>query len=70
MCHAYNASVTGLTTDLYELTMAAAYFENRISAAATFELFVRNLPPNLLGAQAKDDALDVLRSRSPSGPPG
>jgi hypothetical protein len=36
----------GLLTDLYELTMAAAYFENHIDASATFELFIRNLPPN------------------------
>jgi len=35
-----------LATDLYELTMAAAYFENKESAEATFELFVRNLPKN------------------------
>jgi nicotinate phosphoribosyltransferase len=36
----------GLLTDLYELTMAAAYFENHVDAPATFELFIRNLPPN------------------------
>ena len=35
-----------LATDLYELTMAAAYFENKESSEATFELFVRNLPQN------------------------
>lgn len=33
-----------LLTDLYELTMAAAYFENNIRATANFELFVRQLP--------------------------
>ena len=33
-----------LVTDLYELTMAAAYFTNRVMATATFELFVRELP--------------------------
>src|SRR5438132_2407055 len=34
-----------LATDLYELTMAAAYFEHGMTAqAATFELFVRHLP--------------------------
>lgn len=33
-----------LATDFYELTMAAAYFTNAISATATFELFVRELP--------------------------
>lgn len=31
-------------TDLYELTMAAAYFENKFEANATFDLFVRSLP--------------------------
>ncbi len=36
----------GLLTDLYELTMAAAYFENHVDAPATFELFIRSLPPN------------------------
>jgi nicotinate phosphoribosyltransferase len=35
-----------LATDLYELTMAAAYFDNDETAEATFELFVRNLPRN------------------------
>jgi nicotinate phosphoribosyltransferase len=35
-----------LSTDLYELTMAAAYFDNHESATATFELFARNLPKN------------------------
>ena len=34
-----------LATDLYQLTMAAAYFEHGMTAqAATFELFVRHLP--------------------------
>jgi nicotinate phosphoribosyltransferase len=35
---------SALVTDLYELTMAAAYFENRFDATATFDLFVRSLP--------------------------
>jgi nicotinate phosphoribosyltransferase len=35
-----------LATDLYELTMAAAYFDNDETAQATFELFVRNFPKN------------------------
>src|SRR5205807_10627198 len=35
-----------LATDLYELTMAAAFFEQKMAGqAATFELFVRHLPP-------------------------
>lgn len=33
-----------LLTDLYELTMAAGYFENNYNPISTFELFVRNLP--------------------------
>lgn len=37
---------TSLATDLYELTMAAAYFENGLDFEATFELFVRSLPPD------------------------
>ena len=36
---------SALLTDLYELTMAAAYFENGFRADASFELFVRSLPP-------------------------
>ena len=35
-----------LLTDLYELTMAASYFANRVSADATFSLFIRDYPPN------------------------
>jgi nicotinate phosphoribosyltransferase len=34
----------GLCTDLYELTMAAAYFEAGFRVDAAFELFVRELP--------------------------
>src|SRR3989442_1097716 len=37
----------GLATDLYELTMGAAYFEAGMAQAVrTFELFVPNLPPS------------------------
>lgn len=39
-------SELALSTDLYELTMAAAYFDNNETAQATFELFVRNYPRN------------------------
>jgi len=35
-----------LNTDLYELTMAAAYFDCGVRAVATLELFARRLPPN------------------------
>jgi nicotinate phosphoribosyltransferase len=33
-----------LATDLYQLTMSAAYFEKRRAHAATFEMFVRRMP--------------------------
>lgn len=35
-----------LFTDLYELTMAASYFQHEMFAPATFSLFVRELPPH------------------------
>ena len=51
-----------LSTDLYELTMAAAYFENGMQESATFELFVRSLPPNrnYLIVAGLEQALDYL----------
>lgn len=36
------ALIGPLFTDLYELTMAAAYFDHRIVSDATFSLFIRN----------------------------
>ena len=53
-----------LLTDLYELTMAAAYFENKFSAAASFELFVRSLPPerSFLIAAGLEQALEYLET--------
>lgn len=55
---------SGLLTDLYELTMAAGYFQNGFKARATFELFVRQLPPerNYLVAAGLEEALDFLQS--------
>jgi nicotinate phosphoribosyltransferase len=52
----------GLTTDLYELTMAAAYFENRIQQPAIFDLFVRRLPQHrsYLIAAGLEQVLDYL----------
>ncbi len=35
-----------MLTDLYELTMAASYFEHKIAAPATFSLFIRKYPPD------------------------
>src|SRR5277367_3525446 len=51
-----------LLTDLYELTMAAGYLQTRFDATATFELFVRHLPPkrNFLVAAGLEQALDFL----------
>jgi nicotinate phosphoribosyltransferase len=53
---------SGLLTDLYELTMAAGYLQTGFEARATFELFVRNLPPhrNYLVAAGLEQALDFL----------
>jgi nicotinate phosphoribosyltransferase len=53
---------SGLSTDLYELTMAAGYWQTRFGALATFELFVRHLPPrrNYLVAAGLESALDFL----------
>ena len=35
-----------LFTDLYELTMAQAYWQSGRTAEATFSLFIRSFPPN------------------------
>jgi nicotinate phosphoribosyltransferase len=35
-----------MLTDLYELTMCASYFDNKRLEPATFDLFIRRLPPN------------------------
>jgi len=69
--------MNALLTDLYELTMAAGYFETGRSAhRATFEFTVRHLPPNrnfvlaaglpqivdyLLNLQFTTEAIDYLR---------
>ena len=54
----------GLATDLYELTMAAAYFDNGLRHKAVFELFVRQLPPHrsYLIAAGLEQALDHLQN--------
>lgn len=54
---------SALLTDLYELTMAAVYFEEGMAdRSATFSLFVRELPPNrgYLVVAGLDDALAWL----------
>ena len=51
-----------LSTDLYQLTMAAAYFESGMRQRATFELFVRALPPqrSYLVVAGLEQVLDYL----------
>ena len=55
---------SALLTDLYELTMAAAYLENDFHATASFELFVRNLPRQrgYLLTAGLEQALDFLET--------
>jgi nicotinate phosphoribosyltransferase len=55
--------VTGaLSTDLYQLTMMAGYVRNGLTGRATFELFVRRLPPHrkYLICAGLGDAIDYL----------
>lgn len=54
----------GLSTDLYQLTMAAAYFENGMHhERATFEMFVRSLKNRAyLIAAGLEPALDYLQT--------
>src|SRR5262245_12060425 len=51
-----------LSTDLYELAMAAAYFDNGIAKRAIFDLFVRRLPAHrsYLVTAGLEQALDYL----------
>ena len=52
----------GLFTDLYELTMAQAYYRQGMHQDATFGLTVRSYPPNrgFLVSAGLDDVLDYL----------
>jgi len=54
--------MSALLTDLYQLTMFQAYLEEGMHESATFELFVRRLPPgrNFLVAAGLEQALDFL----------
>ncbi len=70
--------MNGLLTDLYQLTMAAGYFEaGKSREVATFELTVRRLPPNrnfvlacglpqvveyLLGLAFSDEEVEYVRT--------
>jgi nicotinate phosphoribosyltransferase len=41
-----NHGSLALLTDLYEFTMAEAYYQSKMFAPATFSLFIREYPPN------------------------
>jgi len=53
-----------LLMDLYELTMAEAYFVHKKNTFATFDLFVRDLPPNrsYLIAAGLEDVLEYIKT--------
>jgi len=55
--------VTGLLTDLYELTMAASYWRRGMNDLATFSLFVRQLPGErgFLVAAGIENCLDLVQ---------
>lgn len=57
-------SELALLTDLYELTMAQAYFHSGRTGSAAFDLFVRNYPPDrgYLVSAGLEDALDYLEA--------
>jgi nicotinate phosphoribosyltransferase len=59
----------GLFTDLYELTMAQAFFNQGMSATATFSLFTRTYPPNraYFVSAGLEDVLDYLANLNFSG---
>ena len=53
---------SALLTDLYQLTMLQAYYEQEMTGTAVFELFVRRLPPerDFLVAAGLEQALEYL----------
>jgi len=58
--------MSALLTDLYQITMLQAYFEEGMTAPAVFELFVRKLPPqrNFLVAAGLEQVLEFLETFS------
>ena len=58
------AAAPALLTDLYQLTMAHAYFELGMRETAVFELFVRRLPPKrrFLLAAGLEQVVDYLET--------
>jgi nicotinate phosphoribosyltransferase len=61
-----NPGFSGLATDLYQLTMAAAYHANGRNERASFELFTRRLPErrSYLIVAGLEQALDYLQGLS------
>ena len=55
---------SALVTDLYELTMAAGYYAQKMYAPATFSLYIRKYPPNrgYFVSAGLEDVLDYLES--------
>src|SRR3989338_9589624 len=53
-----------MLTDLYQLTMNAAYFDNDKDEVATFDLFIRKLPEDwgYFIANGIEDAIDYATS--------
>jgi nicotinate phosphoribosyltransferase len=53
-----------LLTDLYQLTMNAAYFDNKKDDVATFDLFIRKLPEDwgYFIANGIEDAVDYIEN--------
>jgi nicotinate phosphoribosyltransferase len=51
-----------MLVDLYELTMSSSYFLSHMNDLSTFELFVRNLPPNrsFLVSAGIDDIVNIV----------
>ena len=54
----------GLFTDLYELTMAQAFYQQGMFSPATFSLFIRRYPPHrgYLVSAGLEDVLDYLEA--------
>lgn len=59
-----NPHRSALFTDLYELTMLGAYYDEGLTGTAVFELYFRDLPANrnYVVAAGLDDVLDYLEN--------
>ena len=62
MSYSPGSADSALLTDLYQLTMLQAYFEQAMEKVAVFEFFARQLPPqrNFLLAAGLEQVLDYL----------